>query len=161
MVFDDAVKLGFSNYVNFSGRACRSEYWYWVLFTIIGVIASRIIDGVIGGPRGWIYAIFSLATLIPSWTVLVRRLHDVDRSGWWALLGLLCAIPLLGWLIFLFAIPLTGRLIPPVGWWTIALLQLVGAIILLIWLCTKGTDGPNRFGPDRLAELGQISPRPA
>ena len=142
MVFDDAVKLGFSNYVNFSGRACRSEYWYWVLFTIIGVIASRIIDGVIGGPRGWIYAIFSLATLIPSWTVLVRRLHDVDRSGWWVLLALLCAIPL-------------------VGWWTIALLQLVGAIILLIWLCTKGTDGPNRFGPDRLAELGQISPRPA
>jgi uncharacterized membrane protein YhaH (DUF805 family) len=127
MGIDDAVKLGFANYVNFSDRASRSEYWYWYLFAIIGELASGVIDSWIIGLRV-IFTIFSLATLLPGLSVAVRRLHDLDRSGWWVLLDL----------------------IPVVGW-----------IILIIWFCTKGTDGPNRFGADRLASLGQITPRPA
>lgn len=126
MGFGDAVKLGFSNYVNFSDRACRSEYWYWVLFAIIGAIVTYIIDHVIGLPVT--NTIFTLATFLPGLSVGIRRLHDLDRSGWW---------------ILLFLIPL------------------VGAIILIIWFCSKGTDGPNRFGADRLAGLGQAKPRPA
>jgi uncharacterized membrane protein YhaH (DUF805 family) len=125
MGIDDAVKLGFANYVNFSDRACRSEYWYWVLFYNIGVLASAAIDTwIVGLPI--IATIFILATILPTLSVAVRRLHDLDRSGWWILLDL---VPLVGW------------------------------IILLIWFCTKGTDGPNRFGAERLASLGQISPR--
>jgi uncharacterized membrane protein YhaH (DUF805 family) len=127
MGFADAVKLGFSNYVNFEGRACRSEYWYWALFTTIGGLAAYIIDSGIGTDRV-INTIFDLATFLPTLSVAVRRLHDLDRSGWWILLFL---IPIVGW------------------------------IVLLIWYCTKGTDGPNRFGADRLASLGQIGPRPA
>ena len=127
MGFDDAVKLGFSNYVNFSGRASRSEYWYWVLFVVIGQLVSGVIDSWIVGAY-LLEGIFFLATILPTLSVGVRRLHDLDRSGWWVLLDL----------------------IPVVGW-----------IILLIWFCIKGTDGPNRFGADRLAELGQISLRPA
>ena len=50
MNFVDSIKLGFSNYVNFTGRACRSEYWYWILFAVIGAIVARIIDYVIGAP---------------------------------------------------------------------------------------------------------------
>jgi uncharacterized membrane protein YhaH (DUF805 family) len=49
MGFNDAIKLGFANYVNFSDRACRSEYWYWVLFVVIGQLASGVIDSWIVG----------------------------------------------------------------------------------------------------------------
>jgi uncharacterized membrane protein YhaH (DUF805 family) len=128
MGFDDAIKLGFSNYVNFSGRACRSEFWYFFLFQILGQVTSGIIDTWIVGPPFILDGIFFLATFLPMLSVSVRRLHDLDRSGWWMLLDLI---------------------------------PLVGGILLLIWFCTKGTDGPNRFGADRLAGLGQISPRPA
>jgi uncharacterized membrane protein YhaH (DUF805 family) len=117
MGFDDAVKLGFSNYVNFSGRACRSEYWYWVLFGFIGGAACEGFD-VRFGTSPFIAYIFFMATFLPLVSVGIRRLHDLDRSGWWYLLFL---IPLVGW------------------------------IILIFWFCTKGTDGPNRFGADRLA----------
>jgi uncharacterized membrane protein YhaH (DUF805 family) len=127
MGIDDAVKLGFANYVNFSDRACRSEYWYWLLFFTIAALASGVIDRWIVGPP-IIGTIFILVTFLPMLSVSVRRLHDLDRSGWWILLDLI---------------------------------PLVGGIILLIWFCTKGTDGPNRFGPDRLASLGRISPTPA
>jgi len=126
MGFDDAIKLGFSNYVNFSGRACRSEFWYWFLFYAIGMLASGAIDRWIVGPPFILDGIFFLATFLPGLSVSVRRLHDLDRSGWWMLLDLI---------------------------------PLVGGIILIFWFCMKGTDGPNRFGPDRLASLG-LRPRP-
>ena len=115
MGFGQAISSGFSNYVGFSGRACRSEYWYWILFYFIGAIVAEIIDAVLGITA--IYPLFSLAVLLPGIAVAVRRLHDLDRSGWWILLGLI---------------------------------PLVGAIILIIWYCMKGTTGPNRFGPDPL-----------
>jgi uncharacterized membrane protein YhaH (DUF805 family) len=114
MGWDNAVKLGFANYVNFSGRASRSEYWYWFLFV-------AAFGAIIGPPAPRMRTIFFLATFLPGLSVSVRRLHDLDRSGWWVLL----------------------YLIPIVGW-----------IILIIWFCTSGTDGPNRFGADRLARLG-------
>ena len=126
MGFVDAIKAGFSNYVNFSDRACRSEYWYWVLFVVIAEIVANIIDAVIG--LGIVSTIFGLGTILPSLAVAVRRLHDLDRSGWWILLSLI---------------------------------PLVGAIILIIWYCSKGTEGPNRFGADRLTGLGQVRARPA
>ena len=97
MGFDDAIKLGFANYVNFSGRACRSEYWYWVLFVIIGQFASGVIDSWIGGAF-ILEGIFFLATILPTVSVGVRRLHDLDRSAWWILLDL---VPLVGWIILL------------------------------------------------------------
>ena len=118
MGFAQAISAGFSNYVNFSGRACRSEYWYWILFIVIADIVTGIIDAALGIQL--VTSIFGLVTLLPSLAIAIRRLHDLDRTGWWVLLGL---IPLIGW------------------------------IILLIWYVTKGTDGPNRFGPDPLATL--------
>jgi len=126
MNFTDSIKLGFSNYVNFTGRACRSEYWYWVLFTVIVSIVCTIIDNVMG--MSLLSTIWELATLVPSIAIGVRRLHDLDRSGWWLLL---------------------------------AFIPLVGAIILIVWFCGKGTDGPNRFGEDRLSGMTPPIPRPA
>jgi len=115
MNFVQAISSGFSNYVKFSGRAIRSEYWYWVLFTVVGSIVAGIIDAVLGITV--IDPLFGLATILPSIAVAIRRLHDLDRTGWWILIGL---IPLIGW------------------------------IILIIWYCSRGTVGSNRFGPDPL-----------
>ena len=96
MNFTQAISSGFSNYVNFAGRAIRSEYWYWVLFVIVVSIVASIIDAVLGTTL--FNPIFSLAVLLPSIAVGVRRLHDLDRSGWWLLLGL---IPLIGAIVLI------------------------------------------------------------
>ena len=88
MSFGQAISSCFSNYVTFSGRATRSEYWYWCLFILIGGLCTLIADGSIlkdldDTP---INSIFNLVTLLPGLAVLVRRLHDVNKSGWWSLL---------------------------------------------------------------------------
>ena len=83
MNFMAAVKSGFSNYITFSGRACRSEFWYFFLFMAIGSAVTILLDGVVF--PGIIYSplnsIFGLVTLLPWLAVSVRRLHDADRSG--------------------------------------------------------------------------------
>jgi uncharacterized membrane protein YhaH (DUF805 family) len=122
MNFFEAISSGFRNYVGFSGRAIRSEYWYWVLFTLLLGIVTAVLDLVIfsaATASGFspLNVIASLATLLPSLAVGIRRLHDRDQTGWWILLAL---IPVIGW------------------------------IILIIWYCLRGTVGPNSFGPDPL-----------
>lgn len=108
MNFITAVKTCFSKYVVFQGRARRAEYWWWTLFVLMG---SFLLGGVemvffgvpeIGGSADVaspLAGIFSLATFLPGISVWVRRLHDVNRSGWWMLLII---IPLFGWLILLY-----------------------------------------------------------
>ena len=87
MNFVEAISSGFSNYVNFSGRAQRSAYWWWSLFEIVVLVAAQILDGIILGPGAVaLYAISALVLLLPSIAVGVRRLHDLDRTGWWLLL---------------------------------------------------------------------------
>jgi uncharacterized membrane protein YhaH (DUF805 family) len=100
MGFIDAISAGFRNYVNFSSRASRSEYWYWVLFTVLLAIAAALVDLSIAAASGFspIGTIVSLGTFLPSLAVAVRRLHDIDRSGWWILIGL---IPLVGIIILI------------------------------------------------------------
>jgi uncharacterized membrane protein YhaH (DUF805 family) len=99
MSFTDAIRSVFSQYVGFTGRARRSEYWYWVLFTIIlSVIASLLQRAVNNSQNGVITSIVGLAILLPSLAVAVRRLHDTSRSGWWILLGL---IPVVGTIILI------------------------------------------------------------
>jgi uncharacterized membrane protein YhaH (DUF805 family) len=89
MGFKDAISYGFRNYVGFNGRAARSEYWNWILFVILLVIVALLLDLTVlalfnttGVPIMILLAI--LATLLPSVSVSARRLHDIDRSGWWA-----------------------------------------------------------------------------
>ena|SRR5215831_19237690 len=118
MNFGEAIKSGFRNYVNFSGRAPRSEYWYWTLFAVIVTIVADGIDIVIGTDSsvGIVGTVAGLALFLPGLAISFRRLHDLDRTAWWLL------------------IVFTG----------------IGAIVLVIWDCIKGTTGPNRFGPDPL-----------
>ena len=97
MKFVEAIKSGFKNYVNFKGRAARSEYWYWILFVILASIVLQILDTAILG-YFFLSVLFSLATFLPSLTVGVRRLHDIDRSGFWILLSF---IPIIGAIILI------------------------------------------------------------
>ncbi len=116
MSFTQAISTCLSKYVDFQGRAVRSEYWWWTLFyvliSIVGNVCTRI-GGLFFDLIGIACGLLSLAILLPTIAVGVRRLHDLDKSGWWLFLGLI---------------------------------PLVGGIILLVWNCTPGTRGPNRFG---------------
>ncbi len=92
MSFMESIQTCFSKYVTFSGRARRSEYWYFALFT--GVISS-ILNAVGKNVEAFaiIGGIFGLAVLLPSLAVCVRRLHDINKSGWWILISL---VPIVG-----------------------------------------------------------------
>jgi uncharacterized membrane protein YhaH (DUF805 family) len=118
VTFADAVRTCLSKYADFTGRARRSEYWYFVLFEILVSIAASIIDAILGtrgtmGGTGVVGLLAGLALLLPGLAVTIRRLHDIGRSGWW-------------WLI---------SLIPIVGW-----------IIILVWTCTDSQPGANQYG---------------
>jgi uncharacterized membrane protein YhaH (DUF805 family) len=92
-------------YTDFNGRARRKEYWMYTLFNLIFIMVAMLLDNVlgltIGGlPYGVLYFLYALAVLIPGLAVSVRRLHDIDKSGWMLLVAL---IPLIGaiWLLVL------------------------------------------------------------
>jgi uncharacterized membrane protein YhaH (DUF805 family) len=117
MNFQTSVKTCFNKYAVFTGRASRSEFWFFVLFGFLGGIIAVIIDVMILGypfvQNGPIDLIFTVAIIVPSISVAARRLHDINKSGWWQLI-----------------------------WVTI-----IGIIPLFIWNCTKGKNKKNRFGP--------------
>ena len=89
MNFTEAIASAFRNYVTFSGRACRSEYWYWYLFLFICSIIANVIDYSVFSESEYtpVSTIFSLATFLPCLAISIRRLHDIDRTGWWFLIA--------------------------------------------------------------------------
>ena len=91
MDFVQAVKSCLTQYATFSGRAPRSEYWWFFLFQLLVMVAASMIGDVV-------YGLASLALLLPALAVGTRRLHDIGRTGWWQLL-LLTGI---GFLVLLF-----------------------------------------------------------
>jgi|GEM_PF-425329 len=124
MGFGQSISTCFRKYADFTGRAVRSEFWYFVLFVylLVGVVAAITVsawdpNSAADAPAGLlaVLGILWLGLLLPNWAVTVRRLHDTDRSGW-----------------FIF----------------ISLIPFVGGIILLVVLASEGTRGPNRYGPD-------------
>jgi len=86
MSFMEAVKTCLSKYVTFSGRASRSEFWWFYLFTIIVSVIASIVDGAMG--TVYIGMIANLALILPTISAGVRRMHDTNRSGWWILVPL-------------------------------------------------------------------------
>jgi len=117
--FSNSVRICLRKYAIFRGRAPRAEYWYFTLFSILVGISVGIVVAAVYSLfdfKLFIVSVFvTLFLLLPGIAVQVRRLHDIDRSGWWYLLFLL---------------------------------PLIGQIIILIWDCTPGTRGDNRFGPE-------------
>jgi uncharacterized membrane protein YhaH (DUF805 family) len=114
-------------YADFAGRARRTEFWMFTLFSVIISIVLGLLDNLLGltfvsgTTSGWLGLIYSLAVLLPSLGVSVRRLHDTGRSGWWLLIGLV---------------------------------PIVGAIVLIVFWATAGNPGPNAHGPDPKAAIG-------
>lgn len=100
MSFTEAIRSVLTQYAGFSGRARRSEFWYWALFQIvIGVIAWMLDRAAFNAAYGsWFSIIVSLGLLLPSLAVAVRRLHDTSRRGWWLLIVIL---PVIGSIILL------------------------------------------------------------
>ena len=114
MNFTQAVKtVLFKKYFSIHGRASRSEYWWFFLFCAVGSFLFDYLDNALGFTAGFmyqgdievktqlLYGIFTLLTIIPSICVATRRLHDVNKSGWWQLLifTIIGLIPLIYWLI--------------------------------------------------------------
>lgn len=94
MNFQESIKMCFSKYADFTGRASRSEYWWFILFIMLGGSAAAMIDPLIGG-------LFTLGTLLPALAAATRRLHDTHRSGWWQLIGLVPFVGIIVMVIFL------------------------------------------------------------
>lgn len=112
MGFTVAIKSFWSNYATFRGRARRSEYWYIQLFLVLTNLAVAAIDLVLmngdvdrfiaNGGGGIVGLVWILVTIVPALAVLVRRLHDTGKSGWWILIGL---VPFLGTIVlFVFTV---------------------------------------------------------
>lgn len=115
----DWAKRPLQKYAEFTGRASRPEYWWFVLAQIVVMLVAMFLDSMLGtdfGGTGYglIYLVVALGLLVPAIAVGIRRLHDTDRSGWWLL---------------------------------IALIPFVGAIILIVFLASEGNNGDNQYGP--------------
>ena len=126
MSFLDAIKTCFvEKYVDFSGRASRSEYWWFFLFQMIVALPLFMIDGALFGwgyeDPTWLSTSFSLAIFLPNLGVAIRRLHDTGHSGWYLL---------------------------------IALIPCVGIILLIVWFCSDGEELPNVYGSPPTNQLG-------
>jgi uncharacterized membrane protein YhaH (DUF805 family) len=89
MNFQDSIKICFTKYVDFTGRASRPEYWWFFLFCFIASCILSVFSQALS-------TVFSLATLLPSLAVGARRLHETNRSGWWQLLWI---VPVVGWIV--------------------------------------------------------------
>ena len=148
----DWAKRPLQKYADFSGRAPRPEYWWFVLAMTVLFIVASIIESIIGlngmilGVYGPLTVLVWVATLLPSLSVAVRRLHDTDRSGWWILLPMVpyaLAFALGG------AGMASGAGMAALGTATIFLLiGFVCAMVVLVFLVMNGTPGDNRFGPN-------------
>ncbi|UVO53071.1 DUF805 domain-containing protein [Sphingomonas sp. SUN039] len=168
-------------YAEFSGRSRRKEYWMFFLFNILvglGFLVLMLVFGgaalfaagaggdtsnpaalmAAGGAVGIIYllnVLFSLAMLIPSIAVGVRRLHDTDRRGWWLLAPLAPYVAIFVLSFGMIGMAASGGANETTTAASAAVLigicglaVLVLGVMLLVFMCLEGTRGPNRFGPD-------------
>lgn len=122
----------FKKYVVWAGRATRSEYWYFSLFTFLITIGLAIIDTGLGTVdettgQGVLGALWSLFILLPSLAVFVRRLHDTGRSGWW--------------------------------FW-ILLVPLIGVIVILVFMCIDSQNEENQYGANPKQDAAPIGIEP-
>lgn len=141
----DAVKICLTmKYCSFKGRASRSEFWWFCLFTLILNLIVALVGLLLPALGSIVSAVQALWLLLPTVGVTTRRLHDRNFSGWWQVLPLAAVLP-----------AIAGAVLGADG-----LLVLAGSAAalaslgLLVVYVLKGTTGPNRFGPDPLDDSG-------
>lgn len=155
--FVASVQSVFAQYASFKGRATRSEYWWFYLFTIIVSFALSFVLEIMRVPEATVLTInilYSLALLLPSMAVGVRRLHDIGRSGYWLLIPMSAYIilPICGAALY-FSMMTTGSIASPLSMALLGLiltycLALIGfCIFFLVWLLTDSQLGANKYGP--------------
>jgi uncharacterized membrane protein YhaH (DUF805 family) len=158
---DWAKRPMLEKYADFSGRAPRAEYWWYVLAIIILSVVARIIDSILGmnvaGPYGPVSLIVMLGLLVPNIAVSIRRLHDTNRSGWWILLPIVpyCLAFVLGGAAMMGAAAGGSSVGLMAGAGIAGLFLLIGAvcaIVLLVFMVLPGTPGENRYGPNPYGE---------
>jgi len=157
----DWAKRPLQKYADFSGRAPRAEFWWFVLFAIIAFIVGSIIDSVLGLPKlllvyGPVTLLIALAIFLPNLAVQVRRLHDRNKSGFWLLAFYLPYVLMIVMNPAMFRGQPTSPADINVGSAAITgllgLVALVIGITLLVFYCMAGTPGENRFGPNPYGE---------
>ena len=127
--FLDVLK---NKYATFEGRARRKEYWFFMLFNFLAVVALTVVDMAVGtfnehAEIGLFGGLYLLAVLVPSIAVTVRRLHDTNRSGWWFLINFI---------------------------------PVVGSIVIMVLAVLDSQPGGNRFGPNPKGVIGAGTPMP-
>lgn len=164
MTFPTAILTCLRKYVTFSGRASRSEYWWFFLFVFLGSLVLGFVDSVIFGTtmvetapgrvslqsNGPLASLFALAMVLPALAVGWRRMHDSDRSGFFLLypliaaLGIATAFSFFGGLGALNGGALSGLamlvLLPAM------IVAVLSPLLVLWWLTRPGTPGTNAFG---------------
>ena len=122
----EAVKSVLHNYMNFSGRARRSEYWYWVLAIVLFSIAMShllMVGKMVLGGFPIMTNVYTIVVSLLSISVTIRRLHDIGKSGWWYVLNFI---------------------------------PFIGALIFLILLCQDSQPGPNQWGENPKGDRRQL-----
>ena len=167
MGFVEAVKAFIFKYVSFSGRAPRSEYWWFVLFVVLVSILIAILDTIIFGVDPTtgesiqiFNPIFQLAMFLPMLAAGWRRLHDTGRPGWYLLLPMsfsFLSMVMLFAGVAVFAVLETGAQNPEqlrgpaalfgaTGLIVFYVLQLILSILMILWLSRPSQEGPNAYG---------------
>ena len=158
MSFGEAIKSVFSKYATFSGRARRSEFWYFFLLNFIICFVLGFIPFL-----SWVSGLWSLAILIPFVAVTVRRFHDIGKSGWYYLVPLIPALAYTGYLVYyvmktvkevgVYDMDAIARHITdhPSGILAIVvlgLLTIITTIIWIVWMAKDSQPGENKWGPN-------------
>jgi uncharacterized membrane protein YhaH (DUF805 family) len=156
MNFLDAVKTGFIKTFQYSGRAPRSEYWYWTLFSCLLNGSFAFVDGLQYGDHLPLFCasnFTSVLTLLPTLSNTTRRLHDLNYSGWWQVTAPLVITAIIAAVFF--ALSDLGKGAAAVG---AGLLCLGFTVFVMSLFCKPGTVGANRYGQDPLAPNQPLSP---
>ena len=146
MSFGEASKSVFSKYATFSGRARRSEYWYFVLFNVLFMLGFALIARVFPEAKflTYLYLVYSLAIVIPSLAVGVRRLHDIGKRGWNMFILLIVAL-------LNSSITVLGKSSLKIGSGVLLILAIIAlalTVLFVVWLCKDSQPGENKWGPN-------------
>ena len=156
MTMMEAVEHVFKNYANFSGRARRSEYWYfvlfnflvWLVFAVLGhMTLTRTVGPGVESVINIFRIIYALGVVTPGLAVGWRRMHDTGRPGWFSLAPLIISV-----MAIFTILSSPDSDVASVGMAVLSLVQIGLALAVFVCLSTNGDRGENKYGPDPKAE---------